>query len=42
MVMKFDDVVAFAAWFPAREWPSVRLAIQLTTTRELVVVAVNR
>jgi len=40
--MKFDDAVAFAAWFPAREWPSIRLAIQLTTIPELVVVAGSR
>ena len=42
MVRKFDDVVAFVSWFRAREWPSVRLAIQLTTIPELVVVAGSR
>ena len=42
MVRKFDDAVAFAAWLSACEWPSVRLAIQLTTLPELVAVAGSR
>ena len=27
MVRKSDDIVAFAAWFPAREWAPVGLVI---------------
>jgi hypothetical protein len=42
IVRKFDDAVAFAAWFPARESPSVGLAIQLTTITELVAVTGSR
>ena len=33
MVRKSDDIVAFMAWFPAREWAPVGLVIPTNNRR---------
>jgi hypothetical protein len=38
MVRKPDDVVALAAWFPAREWAPVGLVIPTNNRQSGVVV----